>query len=68
MEDEFHSLKTTNDGSMRLVCFRCWNEFEETNRYVTADGKPSSTFRKKSCVLLSTDKMREKYLKHWEAQ
>eukprot|EP00971_Amphidinium_carterae_P027236 536498-Amphidinium_carterae.1 len=32
MEDEFHSMKKTNDGSIRLVCFRCWNEFENTKK------------------------------------
>eukprot|EP00971_Amphidinium_carterae_P001164 22957-Amphidinium_carterae.1 len=31
LEDEFHSLKKTNDGSICLVCFRCWNEFENTD-------------------------------------
>eukprot|EP00971_Amphidinium_carterae_P104614 2071772-Amphidinium_carterae.2 len=68
LEDEFHSLKSTNDGSIRLVCFRCWNEFEDTDKYVTPEGKPSSTFRKKSALLLNTEKMRQKYLHHWENQ
>eukprot|EP00971_Amphidinium_carterae_P150515 2983661-Amphidinium_carterae.1 len=68
LEDEFHSLKKTNDGSIRLVCFRCWNEFENTDKYATANGKPSSALRKKSAVLLNTEKMRQKYLQHWEIQ
>eukprot|EP00971_Amphidinium_carterae_P101692 2012775-Amphidinium_carterae.1 len=68
LEDEFHSLKKTNDGSIRLVCFRCWNEFENTDKYATAEGKPSSAFRKKSAVLLNTEKMRQKYIQHWENQ
>eukprot|EP00971_Amphidinium_carterae_P348025 6490278-Amphidinium_carterae.1 len=68
LEDEFHSLKTTSDGSIRLVCFRCWNEFEGATCYMTADGKPSSAFRKKSVMLLNTTKVHEKYLKHWSLQ
>eukprot|EP00971_Amphidinium_carterae_P348495 6490521-Amphidinium_carterae.1 len=48
MEDEFYSLKKTSDGSIRLVCFRCWNEFENTDKYLTKNGKPSSAFRKKT--------------------
>eukprot|EP00971_Amphidinium_carterae_P240104 4766905-Amphidinium_carterae.1 len=69
LEDEFHSLKTTtNDGSVRLVCFKCWNESEGTDRYATAEGKPSSAFRKKSAMLLNTSRMHEKYLAHWERQ
>eukprot|EP00971_Amphidinium_carterae_P143959 2852566-Amphidinium_carterae.1 len=53
MQDEFHSLKKTNDGSIRLT---------------TENGKPSSAFRKKTEMLICTDKMREKYLKHWKNQ
>eukprot|EP00971_Amphidinium_carterae_P127569 2527537-Amphidinium_carterae.1 len=68
LEDEFHSLKKTTDGSIRLVCFRCWNEFESTTKYSTENGKPSSAFRKKTDLLMRTDRMREKYLKHWENQ
>eukprot|EP00971_Amphidinium_carterae_P101843 2015743-Amphidinium_carterae.1 len=60
MEDEFHSLnKKTSDGSIRLVCFQCWNEFENTDKYSTENGKPSSAFRKKTEMLIRTDKMRE---------
>eukprot|EP00971_Amphidinium_carterae_P003597 71149-Amphidinium_carterae.1 len=40
MEDELHSLKKTSDGSIR----RCWNEFENTEKYSTENGKPSSAF------------------------
>eukprot|EP00971_Amphidinium_carterae_P050856 1001714-Amphidinium_carterae.1 len=56
MEDEFHSLKKTNDGSIRLVCFRCWNEFENTDKYSTENGKPSSAFRKKTEMLIAPTK------------
>eukprot|EP00971_Amphidinium_carterae_P216503 4297662-Amphidinium_carterae.1 len=45
LEDEFHSLKKTTDGSIRLVCFRCWNEFENTTKYSTENGKPSNAFK-----------------------
>eukprot|EP00971_Amphidinium_carterae_P107297 2125821-Amphidinium_carterae.1 len=38
MQDEFYSLKKTNDGSIRLVCFRCWNKFENTEKYLTENG------------------------------
>eukprot|EP00971_Amphidinium_carterae_P029082 571877-Amphidinium_carterae.1 len=41
LQDEFHSLKKTNDSSIRLVCFRCWNKFENANKYSTENGKPS---------------------------
>eukprot|EP00971_Amphidinium_carterae_P069220 1369658-Amphidinium_carterae.1 len=66
LEDEFHGLKTTNDGSIRLVCFKCWNASEGTDKYATPEGKPSSAFRKKTAILLNTSKMVEKYLTHWE--
>eukprot|EP00971_Amphidinium_carterae_P348948 6490758-Amphidinium_carterae.2 len=46
LEDEFHGLKTTNDGSIRLVCFKCWNESEGTDKYVTSEGKPSAAHEK----------------------
>eukprot|EP00971_Amphidinium_carterae_P006883 135761-Amphidinium_carterae.1 len=66
LEDEFHGAKKTNDGSIRLVCFKCWNANEGTDKYSTFEGKPSAAFRKKTAVLLNTDKMREKYPRNWQ--
>eukprot|EP00971_Amphidinium_carterae_P286177 5682396-Amphidinium_carterae.2 len=67
LEDNMSSngAKKTN-GSIRLVCFKCWNANENTDKYATSEGKPSSAFRKKTAILINTEKMREKYLTHWE--
>eukprot|EP00971_Amphidinium_carterae_P159285 3157746-Amphidinium_carterae.1 len=65
LEDEFHGTKKTN-GSIGLVGFKCWNANENTDKYSTAEGKPSSAFRKKTAILLKTDKMHKKSLKHWQ--
>eukprot|EP00971_Amphidinium_carterae_P068385 1354010-Amphidinium_carterae.3 len=68
LEDEFHSAKRTNDGSIRSVCFKCWNAHEGTEKYSTFEGKHSAAFRKKTAILLNTNKMREKYMRNWEAR
>eukprot|EP00971_Amphidinium_carterae_P349624 6491113-Amphidinium_carterae.2 len=52
MEDEFHGSKRINDGSIRVVCFKCWNAHEDTQKYSTSEGKPSAAFRKKNAILL----------------
>eukprot|EP00971_Amphidinium_carterae_P140753 2789154-Amphidinium_carterae.8 len=64
-EDEFHGNKNVNDESIRLVCFKCWNAYEDTTKYITSEGKPSNAFRKKSALLLETSNSRDKYLAHW---
>eukprot|EP00971_Amphidinium_carterae_P028227 555838-Amphidinium_carterae.2 len=66
LEDKFHGLKTTNDGSIRLVCFKCWNASENTDKYATSEGKPPCAFCKKTAIFLNTEKMIEKYTTHWE--